>query len=233
MVWDQPSKGHYSGSAHLFPESRRRCHRPAEGARPPPLGGGVIVNGTDIPQPTHRLPDGLIKWADLTLILRSYWAPPMLSSGGNCSQSELPQGHIIGVRRKWGSFSWRLRPRLFEPACWGTSCQSKGCDPMGEAQSANQRVPARRQLANQGCRMGRGGNDRILPMGARRGGDGSCHCSRALQFSVASVSLGMRQVSPVGCLAEEVLSPRAGLLSPAPGPVPTPPPIAQPQRSTR
>lgn len=43
-----------------------------------------------------------------------------------------------------------------------------------------------------------------------RRGDGSCHCRRALHFSVASVSLGMRQVSPVGCLAEEV--PRAGLL---------------------
>lgn len=50
-----------------------------------------------------------------------------------------------------------------------------------------------------------------------RRGDGSCHCRRALHFSVASVSLGMRQVSPVGCLAEEV--PRAGLLLAPPGSV--------------
>ena len=45
-----PRKG--SGATHLFPNSLRRGHRPAEGARPPPTGGGVIGKRNRY-SPTH------------------------------------------------------------------------------------------------------------------------------------------------------------------------------------
>lgn len=42
-------------------------------------------------------------------------------------------------------FPQSLGARLLEPWCWGTACQSKCPCLMGEAEPANQRVPARRR----------------------------------------------------------------------------------------
>lgn len=124
-------RGHCSGSVHLFPKSPRRCHRPAEGASDLHLWeGGVIDSRTAIPQPAHGLPDGPIDQVGRLDPHARILGTADATFWGNCSQSGLPQGHITGARRRWGLFL-AIETKALQTGVLGTSCQSKGCDPMG------------------------------------------------------------------------------------------------------